>query len=324
MEKSKKPILQVLICVGLLCLIWGTYIPIARSFEKKNEEPKILNLPVITDHTILTDVEDVKIKDGKVVLNGWGLRLNTKNSAIHLVLQPTDGSTGQVLSPRCTDREDICDYFAPDWEFGKVGFSANVKESALQKDICYEILLTISYEETVEFEGKEYGMERRRKITTGQYLYEGNLYRYNPKEFERPDITEPGLVQVMDEGILRAYNQKERLWVYQYDNQLYFLINSESGSLRESVIKIPVLRYTSRVDLLPEEHKKNGYERLGSYYEDEYYRKVGVLPWQVVVVDLPTEYPVMSVNTGLYDNELKEWNLNLRIMMSSWRVFDFE
>lgn len=322
METSKRTIKQVLICIGLLCVIWGVYFFSVRGIKRTNEENSIRKQAVEVDYKVLFGVERVKTEKGNISLSGWALRLNSVNSAIYLVLQPTDDSEAEVFLAECTESKEIGEYFAPKWDFGECGFTVDLNEERLKEGICYEVLIVLDYEEKTEV--GESVTKTRKKITTSQYLYNGELYRYNPEDFEEPKISDAEIIHVLENGVLRAYDLKEQIWIYQYEKQLYFIVNSNYSLDKSSSIRIPVMPQTSREDLLPEERRQYGFDHLGAYHLDENYIREGVTPYQIVVVNIPTEYPLIYITTGLYDNLYQTWTKRFDIRMSDWRVYDMK
>ena len=97
MEKTKRTVLQILTCVGLLCVIWGGYFVSVNMINRFREEAKARELGVVVDYSILSEVEEVTKKDGKFLFSGWAMRLNSENVEIQLVLQPTNGLDAEVL-----------------------------------------------------------------------------------------------------------------------------------------------------------------------------------------------------------------------------------
>lgn len=307
MEKTKRTVLQILTCVGLLCVIWGGYFVSVNMINRFREEAKARELGVVVDYSILSEVEEVTKKDGKFLFSGWAMRLNSENVEIQLVLQPTNGLDAEVLFAKSFERREKGSYFVPNWNFGLCGYSANIKEDELKEDVCYEVFIVLTY---IEKDGTLRG-EYKKKVTTNQFFYDGMLYQYNPQNFTMPEITDDELMTVIDKGSIRLYSEEQHLWVYQYDWKMYFILDSHFGSMRENNIGIPVMPFTSREELLP--MGMSGNDHLGFLFEDQIYQREGIGNYQIAVVELPKAYPITYISTGLFDATEKKWIENFYI-----------
>ena len=83
-------------------------------------------------------------------------------------------------------------------------------------------------------------------------------------------------------------------------------------------MKIPVMIMTSRNDLLPEHRIQYGTDHLGAYCEDLKYARDGILPYQIVCVELSKQYPGTYVSTGLYDTKSNSWIKHFNLSIADW------
>jgi len=310
-EESRK--LQI--CFFSISMIILVVIYSLASIEIKNivvseKEP-------VLDYKILCNIEKIETDNEVVKFKGWALRMASQNVSTKLVLQSLDGTDIEVIDTKSEERRDIEEYYVPNWDFGQCGFVTEIKQKKLVDDLSYEIFLMLEYKEKQE-DDKE-TIEMTNKVSTGQFYCNGRLYNYNPQEFFEPSITDTELSHIIDEGVVKAFDPNEQIWVYQYGNTLYFIVNSRYDSLKESSIRIPVMPHTSRTELLPENRQQYGVDHLGAYCEDDKYRREGVLPYQVTEVELLVDYPVTYISTGLYDDEVSEWICHFVIPMAEWR-----
>lgn len=304
MKKVKRNLIHVMICVGLLCLIWGGYALIMQPINKLNEDRELIEQSKTVDYKILKTISDVQTEGKKITLSGWALRLNSSNKDIQIVLKQSGGSEAEVMETKCVEDEQVGAYFQPGWDFGKSGFVANIDKKDLKKNVCYEVFVVLSYEEESETDENS-NKEFRKKLSMNRYLYNENLYDYNPLLFEKPEIQDDELLRVIDNGSVLQYSSEYKFWIYQYEGMLYYFLDSAFGSMKENNIGIPVIPYTSRKELLPEDKPENDY--LGFFFEDEKFGADRVGKYQVVSVSLPTNYPIVYMTTGLYDNTAKRW-----------------
>lgn len=290
---------QVIFFAVSMVVIVGIYVGVSGKIQWKNLQDNIKELTVVEDYDVLINVEKVSKEDDTLNLSGWGLRTESVVKEMHVVLKEVESGKEMLLVTKLSEREEVENYFNPKWEFGTVGFVSEVAADGVSEDVSYEILINIKYESN--------GGMVSKKITTSKYLYNGELYEYNPKMFKVPQVKDEQLLTVIEDGNLKAYVPEENLWIYQYQDSLYFIVDSRFGSLKESGIVIPVMVHTTNDELLPEKHKEIGFEQLGSYCESESFQKEGVLPYQIVVVGLPTEYPIKYIVTGLYESLAGVW-----------------
>ena len=300
MGKSKSVLMQVLICIGLLCLIWGGYYVSVQQVRVSNERKAIFELEVSLEYDLVSEVEEV-VSDGEwLTISGWAMHLNSMNNAINVVLQPMGTMKEKLLETESIDRKEMADYFVPNWDKGMCGFVSKIKEEELDNEVCYEILLSVEYE-TLDEEESGSSKSTRKKIATNQYLYNNGVYRYNPIEFRPPSSYDVEIQKVIERGNVRLYSKEMNIWIYQYDTELYFI--SEAGDGTENGIEIvyPIMAFTSRPELLPD--SEISYEHLGFYEEKEEYDD----KYRVGVITLPTQYPITYINTGVYDFTDEKW-----------------
>ena len=320
MEENKKEsvfkkienniLLQVVFFVVSMAVIVGAYVVIVGHVNSLGNEKAIREAEEGQDYNVLANVEEVETDGERITISGWGFRLDSVNEEVYLVLKELGTNEEIILKTTSFEKEEVEDFFNSEFDFETVGFATDVKKEKLNTGGCYELLIGLCYED-------ERG-EQACKISLGQYLYDGELYRYNPKGFKEPQISDKDMLRVIDGGTLLTFDMKNKLWIYEYAGNLYYILDADYGSLKEENIGIPVMPHTSKIGLLPENRRQYGFDHIGTYYENVEYQKDGVLPYQVVKVNLPNEYPITYIDTGLYDNTRKEWICSYRVPMAGW------
>jgi len=305
-ESSKK--LQVIVFVVSMVVIVGGYLGIYEHVELAGKTKPIQKAEIQDGRNFLTSVEESTVIDGKVILSGWAMRLDSVTKDIYVTLKNVSSGEEIVLATDICEREDMEKYFNPDWDFGKVGYEASIQEKRVQKNTCYEILIYLSYEVRYEEEDDKYIIKKyEQKTKSGKYLYNGSLYQYNPEMFEKPEFKEEELCKVIDEGILRTFDNDKKIWVYQKDLDFYFFIKDNEDYGDWENIVVPFMPRTSRVDLLPEERKIYGFDHRGFFAaREQLYEAEGDL-YRVVVATISEEYPVTYISTGIYNAKNKTW-----------------
>ena len=266
------------------------------------------------DYDVLTKIEDVvEVEKEEVCLSGWIIRFNSTNKKIYALLKVVDSNDEVLVLADTNVRNDIPSVFSEGEDFGECGFYVQIPEEKIKQDVCYEIEFVLEYYENEENEKKKETYIK--KINSGKYLYNGEIYTYNPTTFEKPNIEDEQLRIVIEDGDLKKYDKEEKLWIYQYEGELYFILDSTFGSMAETGIGIPVMPKTCQEELLPEHRKQYGFDHIGFYYENMEYQREGVLPYQVVKVSLPTEYVITYISTGLFIDREDKWLKAINIPM---------
>lgn len=312
-DNKRSQILFCTVCMVVLLLIYIPAVSLLRNISEKNILEK---LNVSLDYNIWFEIEDIKTESAKIKFSGWMLRKNSEAYNIRLVLNPTEETDGEVYFAEMKQREDIEEMFSVDWENGDSGFDVSIERDSLEENVCYEIQLVLNYSEEIQTEDGVQITEKSKKVATNYYLYNGEVTRYNPKEFKEPDVADEELKQVIREGMLLGYDVEFQIWIYQYDSILYYITNPAFGSMAETRIGIPVMPQTNQPELLPENRIQYGSDHLGFYFENEEYQREGVLPYQVVTVALSEKYSTTYLTTGFYDETAKVWikEFNIPIM----------
>ena len=303
-NNKKKQVMFLVISIIILLFI---YIPTVQKIRRIREQDILENLQVTTDLNLLFDMYDVEILKEDIKFSGWALHLNAKNLKLNLILRAVDGSDIEIVTTDMHERTDVVEYINPSWDFGNCGFTTSIKKKELDATVCYEVQLVLYYEQERETQTNNEVVEFYKKISTNYYLYNDQLYSYNPEQFIEPAILDEELRQIIQEGTLKVFDLENLFWVYRYGNDIYCITNSSFGSMKEAKIGIPVMPYTSRPELLPEQRIQYGFDHLGFFYENEEYKRDSVLPYQVVKVTFSEEYPTTYVTMGLYNAETEEW-----------------
>lgn len=315
LQERRWQIVLFLVCEVMILML---YILGGRWAKAQSEKNIISRRPVEVDTNLLCEVEKTDIVDGEVEFSGWALHLNAQNKSISVILDSVINEKEHIFFGEFFERNDIVNYYVSNSEWGACGFSARISEKELEKDTCYEILVNLSYVDKNDNTMKEI----EKKISTGYFYYNGEVYRYDPMEFQKPLITDEELVQVVENGILRMHDSVEEEWVYQFQGKVYYIVNESKNVIsEESKLIVPMMPSTSRPDLLPEERKQYGGDHLGAFYANEEYKREGVWPYQVVVVDLPMTYPMTYLSTGIYDDENVCWKKCHVVSFLDWREY---
>lgn len=301
MEKKRK-LWQAAVCAVLVCLIWGGYFLVRGSIDKKNEENRVRELKVELDRTVLSQIEQGNVKDGELIISGWALCLNSENKSAYIILKSDENEEDIVIQANCSERADVSSIIENDYDFGEIGFTAKLKENKLKNDISYEILIVL------EYKGEDNQVQLK-KITTNRYLYNGELYRYRPEEFVKPEIEEESVKEVIDKGVLYGYDIEQGGWIYEYNATMYWILDEKQveGVKAPSV---PCDIYPVHREQIPadrvEQYTERGYDYYEIYLKGSHRFAGKEKTYYVVSLELP-EYPIAYMKTGCYGNGGTGW-----------------
>lgn len=308
-ENSKvKQVVFFVVSMLVLFIVFSVFHDEATTSQKKNRK-------LTMDYDILTSVEKTNAVGEDIELSGWALRLNSKVIDMQVLLVSTDNSDAERFSVDKEQGTKIGAFFVSDWDFGDCVYKTLIDTKKIKSNVPYEIFLVIEYESETTQDKKM--IKKEVKVSTGKFLYENEVIEYNPFEYEKPHITDAELKDVIDDGVVRYYDSKEQIWIYQVGMKLYYFMDLGIESMEQEGYGIPVLVHTTKAELLPEHRKEHGFDHLGFYYENMEYKRDGVYPYLVVVATLSTEYPLTYIDTGFYGNNEK-WINNIKLPMAEW------
>lgn len=284
-------------CVAMLFLFL-IYIPALSFVKEKALDNKIVNQKVTFDPRILAEIETVSEEKGKLIFSGWALRLDSQKTGVNLVLEEVANEDVLVVDSELTSRPDITAYFDDESKLGEFGFVAKVKARKIKDESCYKIFLSCTYMDNAE--------EVRTKINLNRYLYNGELYSYNPLSFETPNLTDAELNEVFVQGNVCAYNREKGVWIYEYAGMMYWIFDEKHVPALERRPAIPWSLYTNRGDLVPKDElvqsSRGTYVHYGIYLKESDLVEGNNASYYVIKREIPTEYPVTWIQTGSWSN----------------------
>lgn len=289
MMQKKRTIWQVLICIGLLCVIWGGYILVIRNYRQQIDEIRE------DDFSWITQVEKIENKDGKITITGFAFKLNksAKEKAYAIVLRDMD--TDKFVFPKMeyVQRADVNRYFLCDYDYSDSGFIARIDDEVLRlEEKNYEVLVKPYWD--------EYAYQ------TGLYLAKGEMLCTNPENYVALDTEGTELDTIIKNGILRVYEPNIGVYVYQLEETMYWVFEKDYAYFNDNGdMWLQYILYTTQNEKLPKEQLEinclwnnssfSFKKRELSQYETEKYR--------VVACEMPKEHSVTFIQTGHYAEE---------------------
>lgn len=145
---------------------------------------------------------------------------------------------------------------------------------------------------------------------TSVYINKGRL-EYVRGTVKEPETVGTDLEWLVRAGMLKVYESLYDVYVYQFDNKLYWLI----GSPLDKKVTVFCHVYTNEPDKLPEKRKKHKFDnldfRVGSKNEITGTMHCG--KYRLFERVIPTNYNITAVRTGFYANKKATWERYFRV-----------
>ena len=263
----------------------GLMLPLLLGYKKIEEiimNNKLFETKKEINRDIFFSIESNEEERKKISLTGWTVYCGEKVSDIKIIFKATD-ETHQFLEVAKIHKEKS--EFREISEEEKVSFKTLIRKNKFNKGICYEILLNIV--------GDNSENETSIIIETNKYIYDGILYSYNPLEFYEPEIEDNRIQQVIKEGILYTYDVQQGIWVYEYDNKLYSIVDYNLLNY-SGVPGIVTYFYTFSSQNIKNPEYIAYYLKEADYYEKESKK------YFVFTDEITDKYVVTYVKTGVY------------------------
>jgi|LSQX01.1.fsa_nt_gb hypothetical protein len=293
-------LLQILTCIILSSIIIGVFLLFNKVIDVKNYRKYSLE----EDIKLMTCVENIFIENKFLSIEGYGFQLeqDSENSAISIILRNLKKNDEIWMKVEAVSRPDVQDYFDSEYNYEDSGFIATTKQNNLDMDEGYEIIIDLN---TINDNGKTH----RTTVSTNQYLYEGKLISYNPYEFVQPDmnIQSETLQKIFNEGTLYFYREEYGLYIYEYQDKLYWIATENLQFDKEGQTLIAYQLFTSQVSKLPEDRISYGFDNQSFNLEDYEFIDEITVPYRIAVRDIPTDYAITYIKTGVYNRISKRW-----------------
>jgi len=294
--KSKRTLIHVMICVGLVCLIWGGYFLI-----KHYGADRILEVEA-DDFSWVYQVDFVEEENGNFFLRGFAFEVDREATAgaFEIVLQDIESGKRYFPKMKYMERIDVNEYFFCRYDYINSGFEAVIKAKKLDLDEKnYEVLLRRA--------------DDRQTYQTGTYISKGKLMYTNPQEYEPLDVEGTDLEKIVEEGILRVYRPDYGMYVYQYEGELYWIAGETYMFNDDGDVYVQYQLDTTQVSRLPQ-HRLDGqwnWDNIGFMFMENELEEFSTKKYRVAKRGLPTEYSIEKIWTGEHNGQWI-WEQNFR------------
>lgn len=282
-------IVRMVICVGLLCVIWCGYFIV-----KKYGVDRVLEI-YDSDFSWVYQVDSTEIQGNKCLLNGFAFQLNedAQKEAYEIVLRDLDTDERCFLEMKYCERSDVNNYFHCEFDYTNSGFLASIDAEKV-KGKKYEVLLRVK------------GKKKAYRIET--YLSDGKLMYVNPYEYQPLEVQGTDLEEIVNQGIIRVYRPDYGMYVYQYDGALYWIAEPEYGFV-DGNTQVEYHLDTTQIERLPAIRLENEWywDSIGFSFSEYEMTESNFGRYRVARKELPKEYSIQKIWTGNHINNCWIW-----------------
>lgn len=295
--------LQLIICIVLSSIVLAFFLVFYKIIDKK----QFRKYDLIDDIKLINSVENLSIVNDIITISGYAFLLNTDASEYtnQIVLKSVETDDEIWFNMEQINRPDVNAYYKSKHDYSNSGFLAKTKINNLEDDIVYEIIIINDY---INNKAKK----NRIAVSSKRYVLNKQLYNYNPYEFDNPIINDESslLGLVFSDGSLCFYRKDVGLYLYQYNGKLYWIATNDFKFDENGSTYIMYHMFTSQIDKLPESRIGEGYDIRSFIFEKFEYKDEITTPYRVAVRDIPQEYPIVYVMTGVMDldNNIRLWS----------------
>lgn len=147
-------------------------------------------------------------------------------------------------------------------------------------------------------------------VSTFTYV-NNNRVEYVSGTVVDPDIRDTDLGMIVRNGILKVYEPKFDVYVYQFNRRLYWLIGSPIDKRTEIIFHL----HTNEPDRLPEHRKKYKFDNRGfrAGAKNELTRQMRCGKYRVFEREIPKEYNITAVWVGFNTGGKITWSRWFRV-----------
>lgn len=289
--------MQLLVCIILCSIVIVGFLIINGDINNKK-------YTIVDDISLINMVENIDKVDDNITLRGYAfiLERDSTNSSISVFLRNVDTGREVWLKTKHVDRSDVNDYYDCEYNYGNSGFTASIDNDKLDKDEVYEIIINVDYKDIKDSTKRD---NFRTTVSSKQYIQDSKLYSYNPNEFNMPDLSIKSdfLNEVFQNGRLCFYQKDAGMYLYQYNDKLYWVATKDFKFDPDGSTYIICGFYSSQINKLPKAYREQKLDRQSFYFEEYEYKEEDTSPYRVAIRNIPKEYPITYMITGVYDEK---------------------
>ena len=247
---------------------------------------------IADDFTWVYQVDSVKEDNDKLKISGFAFNISEDVDLgnCEIILRNIRHEEMLFLKMNFCMREDVNKYFQCDFNYVESGFIAEISQNKIDlKNNDYEIILRPI--------GAKVG------YATGIYLTRSGIVYANPDLYHDLTVEGTDLERITSNGILRVYCPEYGIYVYQLNNELYWIAD-ENYEYFKNPSWIEYHLNTTQVHNLPEERIKNEWywSNLSFVFESYELKDMEFGKYRVAKIELPTEYSITQIWGGHFES----------------------
>jgi len=299
MEQNRK--IQTIFCIVSVVIVVLLYFPLNIIVTQK----AIIKREMSSDAQLYTDIIKINSKEGNISFYGQFLEKNLEVIDVAVVLksQQDEEKVLKTILLSSEEVQQLAEQQDHDMVSNGMGFRASIKGEFL-RDRSYEILINTIY--------KSDGEKVQKKVSTFRYFFNRDFYSYKPEELAIPKFSDKAMQEVVEKGNLLAYNQENGAWIYQFDDSLYWIFDTEKEWNRSEDLYVFLHIYAKDVMDLPEIRRQYGYDNQDFLLKSKEILVEGEeIQYRVAKANLLGEFPIAFISTGHYDSDIgSRWSSN--------------
>ncbi len=258
----------------------------------------IRNFEIVNnDFSWVYQIDNVEKNTSAVVFNGWAFKTDKKSLGEDFIIILIDLNTKEKYYPKMKymERKDVNNYFEGSHSYLESGFSATISKKKIDIfDSVYEIFLC--------------DLEEDAAFATGMYFMGNEIYYTNPVEYEPLDVVGTSLEKIVANGLIRLYRPDKGVYVYQYEDELYWITDTQHDFFIENW-SVLYHAHTTQWDRLPKGSIEKGiyWENLSFKFSSREYVEFSGDKYLVAKEKIPTDYAVSFITTGQIGTNDYEW-----------------
>lgn len=243
------------------------------------------------DYSCVFQIDSVQQEKNKFFLEGWVFKLkedSIKND-FEIILYDYNGNKRYRTEVTDTLRTDVNEYFLCEFDYSNSGFTASIELEKLDlENVNYEVLIQ-------SVGGNEV-------YKTGIYIHKGEVMYAKPEEYVTLEVEGTDIEAIVNEGILRVYRPDEGVYVYQRDENLYWIFD-EKFKFESSNTYMELQLNTTQPGRLPEYRKVQNLEsdNIRFCIESMKIEAENTGKYVVAVITIPKQYSIEKFWCGKYN-----------------------
>lgn len=286
---------QIIVCIALSSFVIICFSILNKYIDKKNFRKYAISENI----NLINAIEEANFENNRFSISGYAfiLEKDSNYNSISLFLRSLDTNKEIWLDTYQYKRNDVNSYYECEYDYNNSGFIATTNLSKIKRDEIYEIVINIDYIEKFNNE------KNRITVSTQSYILNNEIYDYNPNDFKiNIDNVKSQLIkEVFLKGKLCYYNKEKGLYVYQSEGKLYWIATNDFEFNENGATCIIYHLHTSQINRLPSHRIKYRFDNLDFNFEQFEIKDQLTDPYRVAVRDIPKEYAITYVSTGIFD-----------------------